>query len=181
MPSKRVSLKGKGADLFFGDYSPGEQAPSSNDGDESDSLSTDNDAALRVSADLRPTQSVSPSIKPLSSLNESQPVPRPTRASQTAKSSTRASKLASTSAEPLIDTIESIRKVVKVPGKEVSFTRLTPEEKAQIADIVYTYKRQGQKTTENEINRIALNFLLDDYHKQGPDSVLAQVLAALLA
>ena len=55
------------------------------------------------------------------------------------------------------------------------------EEKAQLSDIVYTYKRQGQKTYENEVNRIAINYLLLDYHEHGEQSVLARVLAALLA
>ena len=53
--------------------------------------------------------------------------------------------------------IETIRKAVKVTGKEVSFSRLTPTEKSQLADIVYTYKRQGKKTSETEIARIAIN------------------------
>jgi hypothetical protein len=79
------------------------------------------------------------------------------------------------------ETIEAIRKVVKTQGREVSFIRLTPEEKAQVSDIVYTYKRQGQKTTENQINRIAINYLLHDYHEHGEQSVLARVLAILLA
>ena len=73
-----------------------------------------------------------------------------------------------------------IRKAVKVPGKEVSFVRLTAEEKGQLADIVYTYKRQGKKTSENEINRIAINFLLEDYKNQGANSILARVMDSLL-
>jgi hypothetical protein len=77
--------------------------------------------------------------------------------------------------------IESIRKTVKTAGKEVSFMRLTPHEKAQLADIVYVYKRQGTKTSENEINRIAINFLLADYKENGAASVLAQVIEALRA
>ena|SRR6266446_3374158 len=77
--------------------------------------------------------------------------------------------------------IETIRKTVKSLGKEVSFTRLTPEEKGRLADIVYTYKRQGTKTTENEINRIAINFLIEDFNKNGKKSVLAQVIEALNA
>ena len=79
------------------------------------------------------------------------------------------------------DVIEVIRKAVKVPGREVSFVRLTQEEKSQLADIVYTYKRQGKKTSETEINRIAINFILEDYHTNGDNSILANVLAALLA
>ena len=91
------------------------------------------------------------------------------------------SSLASTLAGVEAETIDAIRKVVKTQGREVSFIRLTPEEKGQISDIVYTYKRQGQKTTENQINRIAINYLLHDYHEHGEQSVLARVLASLLA
>jgi hypothetical protein len=77
--------------------------------------------------------------------------------------------------------IEEIRRTVKVPGREVSYVRLTPEEKGRLADIVYTYKRQGVKTSENEINRIAVNYMLADYQEHGEQSVLGKVLAALQA
>lgn len=88
---------------------------------------------------------------------------------------------ASTLASYRASLINSIRKTVKSVGKEVSFVRLTPEEKNQLIDIVYTYKRQGVKTSENEINRIAVNFLLEDYKANGKSSVLARVIDALLA
>jgi hypothetical protein len=78
-------------------------------------------------------------------------------------------------------TVEAIRQVLKAPGREVSFVRLTAQEKAHLSDIVYTYKRQGQKTSETEINRIAINYLLLDFHEHGEQSVLARVLAALRA
>lgn len=77
--------------------------------------------------------------------------------------------------------INAIRKSVKALGKEVSFVRLTPEEKNQVVDIVYTYRRQGVRTSENEIHRIALNFLLSDFKANGKSSVLARVIEALLA
>ncbi len=79
------------------------------------------------------------------------------------------------------DIIQTIRKAVKTPGKEVSFVRLTAEEKGQLADIVYTYKRQGKKTSENELNRIAINYILQDYKANGEHSILAGVIEALLA
>jgi hypothetical protein len=77
--------------------------------------------------------------------------------------------------------IETIRKAVKQAGREVTFVRLTPEEKSQLADIVYTYKRQGVKTSENEISRIAMSYLLENYKANGQESILAKVIAALLA
>jgi hypothetical protein len=88
---------------------------------------------------------------------------------------------ASTIASYTDSIIETIRKTVKAAGKEVSFIRLTQSEKNQLADILYTFKRQGVKTTENEVNRIGLNLLLEDYRANGANSVLSRVIAALLA
>lgn len=77
--------------------------------------------------------------------------------------------------------IEAIRRSVKQVGKEVSFVRLLPEEKRQLADIAYTYKSQGIKTSENEIARIGIDLLLEDYQANGKASILARVIAALNA
>jgi hypothetical protein len=77
--------------------------------------------------------------------------------------------------------VEAIRKVVRSPGREVSFLRITPDEKARLAEIVYAFRRAGKRTSENEVNRIALNFLIEDYHDRGSDSLLAKVIDALLA
>jgi hypothetical protein len=116
------------------------------------------------------------------STGETNRTPPPTTSKKSSnKDSKHASKLASTIASNQDDMIEMIRKAVKVPGKEVSFIRLTADEKGQLADIVYTYKRQGKKTSENEINRIAINYILEDYRANGERSVLARVIASLLA
>ncbi len=79
------------------------------------------------------------------------------------------------------DLIERVRRRVRHFGKEVVYVRLTPEEKRQLAEIAYAYKTQDIRTSENEIGRIGLNWLLEDYHDNGANSVLAQVLAALNA
>ncbi len=187
--AKRVSMKGKGADLFFDGLDPADatmltvvestdahQRPNSNDLDPANALNTSASVISEMAV------SVSPSLTPTA------PEPR-SRRSRT-HASTSASALASTpasepptagaaSVDPTV--IEGIRKIVKHPGKEVSFVRLSPEEKGKLADIVYTYKRQGTKTTENEINRIAVNYLLADYYATGERSILAQVIAALRA
>ena len=77
--------------------------------------------------------------------------------------------------------IEEIRKSVKVIGREPGTIRLTEQEKSQLTDIIYTLGRQGYRTSENELYRIALNFLLADWREHGKESVLARVLAALHA
>lgn len=76
-------------------------------------------------------------------------------------------------------TLETIRKAVKQLGKEAATHRFTPHEKNVLAHIVYTYTRQGYRTSENEITRIAVNWLLLDYKEQGEQSVLAQMLELL--
>jgi hypothetical protein len=181
MARKRVSLQGKGAELFFGDYTPANQPPP-----DQAAVAAEDSAPTPVEAPTPPRPNGAVAVpSPIAARSSGRPprqAPRrqqPAAGSPTAdnRASERASKLADDGAE----TIAAIRKVVKTLGKEVSFVRLTPEEKAQLTDIVYAYKRQGQKTTENEINRIAINFLLFDYHQNGEQSVLARALAALRA
>ena len=93
------------------------------------------------------------------------------------KASNDASKHASTLADEM--NLEPIHKTLKFIGKEVLYVRLTQEEKNQVADIEYTYQRQGIKTSGNEIGRIALNFLLADYKANGENSLLAKMLTEL--
>jgi hypothetical protein len=75
--------------------------------------------------------------------------------------------------------IEIVRKAVKELGKEAATHRFTQEEKNAIADILYTYKSQGVRTSENEITRIAVNFIIEDYRQNGKESVLDKALNAL--
>jgi hypothetical protein len=75
--------------------------------------------------------------------------------------------------------IELVRKAVKELGKEAATHRFTQEEKRALADIIYAYKNQGIKTSENEIARVAINFIIGDYKENGENSVLDRVLRAL--
>ena len=75
--------------------------------------------------------------------------------------------------------IEAVRKAVKHIGKEPATQRLTLEEKQALDEIEYRYKRQGIKTSGNEIIRIATNYLVRDYWQHGEKSILAKVLTRL--
>ena len=83
------------------------------------------------------------------------------------------------------DLIETVRKTVKQVGKEQLFVRLTPAEKDQLRAAVHTlnevYRRAGRKTSENEVSRIAIKYLLEDYRRHGDASILAITQAALHA
>lgn len=75
--------------------------------------------------------------------------------------------------------IELVRKAVKEFGKEAATHRFTEAEKKEIADLIYTYRNRGIKTSENEITRIAVNFVMEDYKANGENSVLHKILEAL--
>ena len=75
--------------------------------------------------------------------------------------------------------IEIVRKAVKEFGKEAATHRFTPEEKRGVADVIYTYHGSGIRTSENEITRIAVNYLIQDYKENGENSVLDKILKAL--
>ena len=75
--------------------------------------------------------------------------------------------------------IDLIRKAVKEVGKEAATHRFMITEKKELADLIYTYKNRGIKTTENEIARISVNFIVEDYKVNGENSVLHKLLKAL--
>lgn len=170
MASKRISLKGKGADLFFGDFASegAELSPLSVEGDtEAANTAIGDTVALE---EIGQGDSVAPSSEPSQQV-ESDDLNRAGK---------HASRRASTPANKS-DKVESIRRIVKRPGKEVVYVRLTPEEKGQLADVVYAYRRRGIRTSDNELGRIAINGLLVDHRERGEESLLAKVLAALEA
>lgn len=72
-----------------------------------------------------------------------------------------------------------VRRVVKDSGKEASILRVSPEEKEQLAEVLYQCKRRGLKTTETQIVRIAVAALLQEYDANQDKSILARVLQAL--
>ena len=77
--------------------------------------------------------------------------------------------------------VEIVRKAVKEFGKEAATHRFTPEEKRGVADIIYTYQASGIRTSENEITRIAVNYMIQDYKENGENSILDKILKALNA
>lgn len=64
-------------------------------------------------------------------------------------------------------------------GKEAATHRFTQEEKKAITDIIYAYRNRGTKTTENEITRIAVNFIIHDNRENWKNSILDKSLKAL--
>src|SRR6266487_368229 len=79
------------------------------------------------------------------------------------------------------DYIEVVRKAVKLLGEKAATHRFTANEKDAIADIVYSLRKKGITTSENEITRIAINYLVWDYSNNKQASILSRVLERLNA
>jgi hypothetical protein len=77
------------------------------------------------------------------------------------------------------DRVETVRQAVRQLGKEAATYRFTQREKRALSQIVFAYKSNGIRTSENELTRIAINWLLEDHRANGRRSFLAGVLAKL--
>jgi hypothetical protein len=131
---------------------------------------------------LRSTQARAPeqpvSAETTSAAPQLAPPAKPKRQSVKAAAPRKAERAAEPDAATLgFDEIGAIQQALKAIGKEIYYIRVTPEEKGRVEDIIYTFKRQGVRTSVNEIGRIALNYLLADYDAHGEHSFLGRVLA----
>jgi hypothetical protein len=77
------------------------------------------------------------------------------------------------------DTVTAVYRAVKEFGKEAATHRFTRSEKKAIADLLYTLKQRDLRTTENEVARIGVNFVIQDYQQNGENSILVQILKML--
>ena len=77
------------------------------------------------------------------------------------------------------DVIEHIRQAVRHTGKEAGTYRITREEKKALLEICYSYRLEGIRTSENEITRIALNYLIHDHKSNKQESILDRVIEAI--
>lgn len=75
--------------------------------------------------------------------------------------------------------IEYIRKAVKDFGKEAATHRFTLAEKQALAELVYRFKKLEVRTSENEVTRIAINWLIRDHQLSADKSILHKALNAL--
>jgi hypothetical protein len=164
---KRVSLKGRGADIFFGDGAPPTGPP--------------NDPSP-------PAEAMAPESPPTSP-------PREKPASQRLDTSVRARVHARTDAgtqahgEAGTDAAASERvrlamrdelhRKLQQKHRLASYTfRFRPDELDQLEGVLGKLERgDGQKPSKNDVVRLALLWLLADYEEHRDASVLAQVLA----
>src|SRR5512132_1264174 len=132
---------------------------------------------------LRSTKQSSPPPPQKDEEQETAKAPKPDttipRHHDTAVSTMPPSNQDTTVADSQDNILDVVRKAVRQIGKEAATHRFTLDEKNSLAEIEYTYRRQGIRTSENEITRIAINYLIEDYRTHGDSSLLAQTMKRL--
>jgi hypothetical protein len=188
--AKRVSLKGKGADIFFGDYTPA--SPGADPAAESVVPAADRPAE-RPAGSSNPLPALDPSL--LSSSQDNTPSPTPAGDRQASvQESKRARKQVSgpgarrgaaapvrpadeggvvrTPGEVTADVWESL----ETPATITNSFRYTDEELTALTDVLYQIgKQQGAKLSKQDVARLGLNVILDDYRRRGSASLLGQL------
>jgi hypothetical protein len=77
--------------------------------------------------------------------------------------------------------IAIIARSVRDVGKEVSTYRLTQQEKTALVEIIYHYRMRNCRLSENEIVRIAINLLIEDYKNDKKSCMLSRIAEAMKA
>ena len=163
--SGRVSIKGQGADIFFGAGSP----ESSKHPDHAAEPSDVENMSLRDAA---------------ASSAESKPASETAGQSDSKQDSLPASKHASTQVpEPgsLVRLDRSakrrLRELLEREHRTHNTYRYHDEELAAVRDIVYELEvRRGVKVSRNDVMRAALLWAIEDYTTRGEESYLLQLL-----
>lgn len=153
--ARRVSVKGKGADLFFGEY----------------------DAETTVPTTV-PTDDEEPAPPPAAAHNMP-PAPvadehtrRPVKQARM-QASKHASKQECTDGQLAVVLADVWESVASAAGTTNSF-RYTDHELAWLTDVLYAVsKRHGVRLTKQDVARLGLNVVLRDYEARGDASLLA--------
>jgi hypothetical protein len=74
-----------------------------------------------------------------------------------------------------------ITKLIRETGKEVCTYRLTQKEKTALVEIIYHFRMRTFRLTENEIARIAINFIIEDFKADKKDCMLSSIVEAMKA
>ena len=77
------------------------------------------------------------------------------------------------------DIIATIVKSMRAVGKEGCTYRLTQREKTALIEIIYHFRMRNCRLSENEIARIAINFLIEDFKANKNDCLLRSIIDSM--
>lgn len=157
---RRVSMKGKGAEIFFGDYSASPPDPRTTD---------------------EPERAAAPPLPPAARASEQERILATKQESMHTR--TRKIKQAITPADPATDAttpaavLNGIWRDLTERATVTNAFRYTDRELEALTDALYAvHKRHGVKLSKQEVARLGLNAVLWDYREHGETSLLAELI-----
>jgi hypothetical protein len=152
--SERFSIKGKGAELFFGDNEPREPKP-------------------RLEPEAPEVPAIQPAPEPASPLATQPPSQQATM--PPSAQDTRDAVSQRTDADAFLR--HRLRELLAQDHPFHYSYRFTREEIDALRDIVYELEvKRGMRLTRNDVVRLGLNWVIDDYRARGKESLLMQVM-----
>ena len=198
----RVSLKGKGADIFFGDYTPPglaepepeaapALAPPASESSrpprrerEADSTPATADKQELLQADvqapMQATEQDSLQAAPQERMVASKSASRQERLRDGGRGVVTSGPPTAHEAEPATPQVvpDDVWDNLEEPATITNSFRYTDAELSALTDVLYQIgKQQGAKLSKQEVARLGLNVVLDDYRRRGSGSLLGQLAA----
>ena len=192
----RVSLKGKGADIFFGDYTPpglgmprpeAEPAPALAEGGraagperEEDRPASDPPTQARLQADVHAVEQDTLQAGQQERIVASKSASRQERLRNGGRGVVTGGPPAAHEAGPadLREVPDDVWDSLEEPATITNSFRYTDAELSALTDVLYQVgKQQGAKLSKQEVARLGLNVILDDYRRRGSGSLLGQLAA----
>ena len=152
--SERFSIKGKGAELFFGDEERHESAP----------------RPESEAPDVPATHAAADPATPPATQPSGQHATLPPSAQDTNDAGARPGELDAS-------TRHRLRELLAEEHPLHYSYRFTREEIDALRDVVYELEaKRGLRITRNDVVRLGLNWVMDDYRARGKESLLMQVM-----
>lgn len=159
---KRVSMKGRGSDLFFGD---GAAEPATPNTSQAEPMASSGDQSIQAPASLQTSSSSTKQAGNIASKQAS----NQTRRSMSSPVHGDVSILAADAS------LASILEGMNGRAAIANTFRFTEEELARLEDVIYALtKSQRSKFSRQDVIRLGLNLALWDYEARGDASLLAQ-------
>jgi hypothetical protein len=186
----RVSLKGKGADIFFGDYTPPGLAgpepagPANESGRtpererEADRTASTADKQALLQADMQVAEQDSLQADQQESIVASKSASRQERLRTGGRGVVTGGPPTAHEAESaaLRDVPDDVWDSLEEPATITNSFRYTDAELSALTDVLYQIgKQQKAKLSKQEVARLGLNVVLDDYRRRGSGSLLGQL------
>ena len=178
--ARRVSLKGKGADLFFGDYPLGVDDPGTSPEESMSAIPADTVIPPEIvtpemTSAQEATDAATPPIEPSS--RPSTPLPEAARPAKRSRRSDVTSEPATSIAAELLgaELIDTMWERLASQASISNSFRYTDHELDELNDVLYhVSKDERVRLTKQDIARLGLNAVLWDYRRRGDASLLSE-------